>query len=1385
MHRISSVIIGTNKDDAIMQNSVVEVYQTTLTDDNNNPKDNSVVDSKLGTNSNSKICSTCYSDKCTGGSSHEGYIQLKVGVYNPISIQYIRKWLKIICHKCFNLLTDRSKIPNIKYKLDYLAKINTNYVICKCGSKHPKVINDKGTMYIQINEQATQERLYPQQVKMLFECILDEVVLYVGMPVESHPKHLIMNTIIVTPNNTRPPIRSFIPTNNSDGSYNPETIILQTISKLNKGLPDNIDYTNINGTELSKEIQKLELCYTTLIKGVSTTTDQSKQGILLGTKIIEPILKSISGKEGLIRGALLGCRISNVYISTISGNPNLRINEVGISRVVAQSLQVQDTVQDYNKEYLMKFINNVDYPKCSSIIRNGVNYKLDLLKDKTIKNGDIIVRDIVDGDICYFNRAPTLEKCSFTAMNVKVFSSTQSSIQVNVLSCAFFNADFDGDQMTMWFCRGEPQRVEAKILSHAEQMYISIKTSLPNIGQVQDSIIGSKILTNANVKLNKYNMMSLFSDLNHDFDKEFYSGYDVVSELLLDTPINYNKPPTYFADLYAKYYNYEEQEKRTEIINGKMISGVLDKNSIGTDNGNIFHLIGREYGVKKTFDKLYELQQIAILYTMKQGFTISLSDLKISELGRQQIYLEVSKVLLESDIYTDLLKNNSIITPLGVKLSDFYNRQQKEILNVNENVILKSVFNSTNVDTNGLLQMIMTGSKGKRPNLIHISGVIGQSILDSNRMATTFDFGRTLPAFTRFSTEPESFGFVCNNYICGLTSTEFFFRAMCDRYDLISKSLATALSGYFMRKGIFSAQSAIVNNLRNVVKNENIIQYLYGSDGINACSMEIVHLNLLTKEFKLDSTIKVSDVIKQYIKSMNEDKKEFQRHYIDLYNSALDHNITKECLLPVSINRIIINVLNADKSIINIEENMDEKITLVEEFISIIPYIYQNNVRKSNKDPISNIYKYACKLLCACFRYELNPNMLLKISIKQLNFIFKTVYSKLCNSLVDYGSAVGVEASQTIAEPVTQYMLDSHHRSVEGGTTRSVIIRLDQIFSNKTETDVKMKIILKNPTKEHASNFAKLIEVIQLKDLVNKASIVFENYDEPSVEYKSDNEWINKFKKINIYTLDNITNWCIRLELDNVKIVFKNLNIDDICLSLNANNNNYILHNGLFSEKSVIRIWLNPIKNVNLTYEYVKYLLSELLETNIRGITNIVSAQAIERDIYSDTYTPTKGYLVETSGTNISDIMQYTEDVQYIISSSINDVYNTFGIEAARNQIILETKSALAEKTPNLRHIALFADILTRTGKLGSIERNGLKKSESENVLLNVANADPIGVLSASANNNIISPMYSYSDNLLLGSIAKYGPSYNSIVTDVELINSLYKKDVNEDLDQL
>ncbi len=1388
-----------------------ELYESGTED----PAIHGIYDKHLGT-TEYLACKSCLKDKdhCSG---HTGHYNLKYPVQFSIAVKEINKWLKITCSKCGCIILPADKYEDIPNKMAMIAKIKPGTLKCwNCPTVHPKFVKDKDDRFSLIEVVGDKKtKLYPQMILERFERITDETVSKLGRKV--HPRFYFTKTIIIPPNNIRPGIKNY---NSSFGSHADSTIILHNIIKLDRQLPDNIFTLNTSSDEFKngvKNIQVINQQYYDLTLGSSSTSimqgSTGKQGIVIGSRAIKSFLRGLSGKKERIRQNLLGCRVFNIYRSTISGDPNLRVDQIGISLECAKILQIEETVQEFNRERLGIYFRNgrSDYPGSTYLTKSeGGLYDVDKITNYELSIGDKLMRDVITGDKAYFNRAPTLEKSSTTVVEIVVFTASGHTIRMNVLLCKLFGADFDGDAMVLWVPRGVMQRIEAEQLSSVGNMFISIKTSAPSICQVQDSVIGNYLLTRDCVKMNKYSAMGMYNSLEFDYDfadyeaSHIFTGRDVISMLLKDVPVNLTKTPASYDDAFNKFVDYPQIEQKVIIRNGILQSGVLDGSTLGTSNGGLYHLISREHGIKAACDTIYTMQQLSLKYLIYGGTTVSMSDLILSKTSIKEIHNNISALMLESQLLTDRLKRGEIIAPIGMTVAEYYEASQKAIMVLDDSRMLEQIFESISPTTNGIFHMIATGSKGKKANLLHVSSCIGQIELDMLRMKESFSFARTSPYFQRFSHDPRARGFVTNSYVSGMNSAEFIFQDMTNRFDLFTKAFSTGVTGFFTRVATLNTQSCVIDNLRRLTKYNSILQFIYGEDGVDATMMEFISLDFayfdnldLDNKQNTDFT-ENSKLSANQMKLILSERDKFRKIIANMSMRTIGNSLIKSLLMPVNPKRIIESVFvkeqkneqnseqkgeakSSKKS--NTKSDLESKLKFINDNIDKLPYVHLNAIMEYKQSKIPEHLIESAALLIAVTRFELRPSIADKLTLNQLKFILDIIKLKYSLSLVSYGTAIGNLAVQTITEILNQYMLDSHHRSVGSTTNQSVVIRSNEIYVGKTESNPKMELRLDPSikTKMEAQSVANAIEYIQFGKLLKQYDVLLEPRDVLICpEFIADKTWIAAY--INSHPLirvsNALTNWCLRFQLDQTTLILKGLSLEYIIMKLKTEYDHFIVHTDPVSDPVIIRIWLKSSPKHEIVIEDI---LDEFLKLPMRGLPRITYASVTTKKFYDDNLKASDEFVIVTNGTNISDCLKHKK-ISYVNSTSIPDTLKMFGIEAARSKIINETISLFSDKCPNVRHVLLFADSTTYSGKIIPMTKTGLERSEPKNTLLHMAFSAPIPAITKAALGELKCPVYGIAAHSMNGSIPRIGTLYNEIVVNS---NNDESKSLESQMDEL
>ncbi|GBF88296.1 DNA-directed RNA polymerase II subunit 1 [Raphidocelis subcapitata] len=136
---------------------------------------------------------------------------------------------------------------------------------------------------------------------------------------------------------------------------------------------------------------------------------------------IKSISQRLKGKQGRIRGNLMGKRVDFSARTVITGDPNIGIDELGVPWSIALNLTFPETVTPFNRDKLQELVNNGPHPPpgltgAKSIIRaDGRRINLAYVRsdaDRQLELGDRVERHLSSGDLVLFNRQPSLHKMS-------------------------------------------------------------------------------------------------------------------------------------------------------------------------------------------------------------------------------------------------------------------------------------------------------------------------------------------------------------------------------------------------------------------------------------------------------------------------------------------------------------------------------------------------------------------------------------------------------------------------------------------------------------------------------------------------------------------------------------------------------------------------------------------------------------------------------------------------------------------------------------------------------------------------------------------------------------------------------------------------------------
>ena len=455
--RIIGVQFSMLSPEEIRKNSVVEVT-TRDTYINNKPVPNGLFDSRMGVLEPGIICPTDgYTYIDTPG--YFGHIELARPVFFIQHIKEIMKISKAICYKCSKLLINKNdhkhvlNMPSDK-RWSYVYGISSKAKRCGdlsengCGCKQPSSVKLEGMSTIMATwdkvenddgENTTvQVRLTPEIILKTFRRISDEDVSFMGFsPKWSRPEWMVCQVLPVPPPSMRPSVKHDAQQRSEDDL----THIYSNIIKYNRDLADKIaNEASTNVIEgLSTQLQYfIAMIVNNKVKGADSLRQRSGRPL-------QCITGRLNSKGGRIRGNLMGKRVDFSARSVITGDPNLSIRQLGVPMKIAMNITKPITVNDRNRDFLMRLVQNgpEEYPGAKILERkNGENISLRYVDRLSIRleTGDIVHRHMMDGDAVLFNRQPSLHRMRMLCHIAKIMKKGDT-FRMNVADTKPYNAD--------------------------------------------------------------------------------------------------------------------------------------------------------------------------------------------------------------------------------------------------------------------------------------------------------------------------------------------------------------------------------------------------------------------------------------------------------------------------------------------------------------------------------------------------------------------------------------------------------------------------------------------------------------------------------------------------------------------------------------------------------------------------------------------------------------------------------------------------------------------------------------------------------------------------------------------------------------------------------
>jgi DNA-directed RNA polymerase II subunit RPB1 len=339
-------------------------------------------------------------------------------------------------------------------------------------------------------------------------------------------------------------------------------------------------------------------------------------------------------------------------------------------------------------------------------------------------------------------------------------------------------------------------------------------------------------------------------------------------------------------------------------------------------------------------------------------------------------------------------------------------------------------------------------------------------------------------------------------------------------------------------------------------------------------------------------------------------------------------------------------------------------------------------------------------------------------------------------------------------------------------------------------------------SKEKAREVAQDLELTLLRDMAVKTAIYYDPSDSNTV-LKEDQDLLAFYKlfEISSSTSDMVvaaedesvwSKWILRLELNREKMFDKNVTMEDILFVLRRlfHTNIRMVYSDFNSQKLVMRIRLtlksmddgkSDPSSLDALSAYKKFqnkLLNSVIIRGFPGIKAVTFRKGDERFVFDEKekkYVAKEEYILDTDGSNFVEAMNHPAvDGSRLYSTHVHDVLGHLGIEATRQILYNEIQTLFEDGQINYRHLGLLVDVMTRAGRLMSVDRYGINKLDI-GPLAKASFEETERILLKAAVFGEIDPITGVSANIMTGQPMRGGTTFSDILLDEGAFMSLQK----------
>ena len=516
-----------------------------------------------------------------------------------------------------------------------------------------------------------------------------------------------------------------------------------------------------------------------LQESVDALFDNGRRGRVItgtGKRPLKSLAEMLKGKQGRFRQNLLGKRVDYSGRSVIVVGPDLKLHECGLPKKMALELFKPFLYARLNKLGLASTIK-----QAKKLVEKETNAVWDAL--------EVIVRE----HPVILNRAPTLHRLGVQAFEPKLIEG--DAIELHPLTCAAFNADFDGDQMAVHIPLSLEAQLEARVLMMSTNNILSPSNGKPIIVPSQDMILGIYYLSLPPYQEKK--IEGYFVN-NSEIEQGLESGKIKIHSRIISRFETVDEKGNQVFEKHtstAGRFLLANLLPKNKDIKFSLIDRVLPKKVVS----EIIDFVFRYTGQKSTVIFCDKLKDLGFKHAFKAGISFGKDDLIIPN-NKEQLIDETKQLIKDyENQYSEGLitrgeKYNKVVDAWSKCTDKVASEMMKGISATNKS--------EKGLDINSVFMMADSGARGSAAQMKQLAGMRGLIAKPSGEIIES----------------P-----ITSNFKEGLTALEYFNSTHGARKGLADTALKTANSGYLTRRLCDVAQDLTVTKKECDIKSRGNI----------------------------------------------------------------------------------------------------------------------------------------------------------------------------------------------------------------------------------------------------------------------------------------------------------------------------------------------------------------------------------------------------------------------------------------------------------------------------------------------------------------------------------------------------------------------------------